>query len=214
VPPRGGKIKKVIQKNKTEILALINEINPIIRGWGNYFKISYHSQNTFIKIGHFIWYQMTLWVKRKYSKRLIKRNISKYIVKGKTASNYKWIWGINSRDKDKENKLNVINISEIKPVRHPLLKLKRNPYLLEDREYFEKRLIIKNLAKFRKAIYKKFNNQCSICNESLHNGENVELHHIIPVKDGGKYTLSNIQPLHQICHASITYKPKTTKSTK
>jgi len=82
---------------------------------------------------------MMLWVKRKHSKRLIKRNVSKYIVKGKTASNHKWVWGINSKDNDKEN--------EIKPIRYPLLKLNINPYLLKDREYFKKRMIIKNLEK-------------------------------------------------------------------
>jgi hypothetical protein len=37
------------------------------------------------------------------------------------------------------------------------------------------------------------------------NGEKIELHHIKPVKEGGEYSLENIQPLHQICHISITH---------
>jgi len=45
----------------------------------------------------------------------------------------------------------------------------------------------------------------SLC---LHNGEPVELHHILPAKDGGKYSLKNMQPLHQICHQSITHNNK------
>ena len=99
----------------------------------------------------------------------------------------------------------ILNLAEVKPVTHKLLKLYRNPYLLENKAYFEKRMIEKSAAKFRQAIYKKYNHLCPICQESLHNGERVELHHIKPVKIGGKYTISNIQPLHQICHQSISH---------
>jgi RNA-directed DNA polymerase len=45
----------------------------------------------------------------------------------------------------------------------------------------------------------------------LHNGEKVELHHIKPIKDGGTYAVSNIQPLHQICHISVTHRNKNLK---
>lgn len=103
------------------------------------------------------------------------------------------------------NKLAIINMSEIKPRRHPLLNLSKNPYLLEDLPYFENRLIVKSEAKFRAAIYRKYSHKCPICDVSLHNGERVELHHILPVKEGGRYTMGNIQPLHQICHQSVTH---------
>jgi RNA-directed DNA polymerase len=85
------------------------------------------------------------------------------------------------------------------------LKLDRNPYLDDDKKYFLKRRQDLVLAKFRKAIYKKFNNMCPGCKQSLHNGELVELHHINPQKKGGKYTLNNIQPLHQVCHQKVTH---------
>jgi len=41
------------------------------------------------------------------------------------------------------NKLVILNISEIKAKKHPLLKLDKNPYLLEDRSYFDRRMIKK-----------------------------------------------------------------------
>lgn len=55
-------------------------------------------------------------------------------------------------------------------------------------------------AKFRAAIYKKYKGICPECGGSLHNGERIELHHIIGRKNNGKYSMTNIQPLHQICH--------------
>lgn len=109
----------------------------------------------------------------------------------------------------KENKLTIINMAEISPKIHVLLKLDKNPYLLEDQSYFDKRKVVKIEAKFRESIYKKYSHICPLCGVSLHNGENVELHHIIPVREGGKYSLTNIQPLHQTCHQSITHSNKT-----
>lgn len=42
-----SKIKAIIWTNKTEIAKLVKELNPVIRGFCNYYKISYHSQATF-----------------------------------------------------------------------------------------------------------------------------------------------------------------------
>jgi 5-methylcytosine-specific restriction endonuclease McrA len=71
--------------------------------------------------------------------------------------------------------------------------------------YYEKRREQLIEAKFRNTIYKLFKQICPICEESLHNGEVVELHHIKPQKSGGKYSLENIVPLHQICHQQVTH---------
>lgn len=198
------KIREIIFKNN-ELAVIIKEINPLLRGWGNYFGISYHSQATFISVGHFVWTLMLKWVIKKHPNMSTMKAVSKYIVKGKTTSNHKWVWGITKMNTEEMNRLTIFNISEIVIKIHKLLKLDLNPYLLENKSYFQKRIISRTSAKFREAIYKKYNHLCPICGESLHNGEKVELHHIKPVKEGGKYSMSNIQPLHQICHISITH---------
>ena len=60
-------------------------------------------------------------------------------------------------------------------------------------------------AKFRATMYKIYKQQCPYCGESLHNGEIVELHHIIPAKSKGKYSIENIVPLHQTCHQNVIH---------
>lgn len=164
------KIKETIENNPI-METLVKELNPIIRGWGNYFKISYHSQAVFIKIGHSFWTKMMSWVKNKHPRGSLLKNIQKYIVTGKTRSNHKWVWGVNKKnwDIEKENKETIINIAEITPVKHSLLKLDRNPYRLEDRTYFEKRAIIKIEAKHRAAVYKNFKNICILCVFTMEN---------------------------------------------
>jgi predicted restriction endonuclease len=72
------------------------------------------------------------------------------------------------------------------------LALKKNPYIRKDQGYFDKRAIGLTMAKFRKAIYEKYKHQCPVCGESLHNGEIVEMHHMKPRKEKGKYSLKNI----------------------
>lgn len=54
------KIRKIITINKP-IQRIISDINPVLRGWGEHKRISYHSQATFIKIDHWIYLKMKKW---------------------------------------------------------------------------------------------------------------------------------------------------------
>lgn len=186
------KICGVLSKDKP-IERIISDINPIMRGWGEHKRISYHSQETFITLDHYIYTKMIQWLKRSKGSKRIK--ISKYLIKTETR---KWNWGITA-------KVKILNLGEIPIISIKPLKLDKNPYLIENIEYFNKRREKLINAKFRKAIYKKFNHVCPKCGESLYNGELVELHHVIPQNAGGKYSIENIQPLHQICHQQVTH---------
>ena len=99
----------------------------------------------------------------------------------------------------------LINLSEIPIIQLRPLKMDRNPYVPEDKEYFQKRKEKLVLAKYRAEIYKIYKHTCPGCGETLHNGERIELHHIHPAKKGGKYNKGNVMPLHQICHQQISH---------
>jgi len=108
--------------------------------------------------------------------------------------------------------MKIINLGEVSIMTYPPLKLDRNPYIKENIEYFNKRREKRIDAKFKMAILEKYKNLCPICGETLHNGEPIELHHIVPRKIGGKYSMTNIQPLHRICHQQITFKRGSSKN--
>jgi len=191
------KIRAMIQYNKP-IEAIIRDLNPILRGWAEYYRISYHSQEGFISLGHFVYKKMWNWARKKHVDKTAKEIVQMYIQPGKS---HKWTWGRSLTE-------TLINLSEVTTWVLRPLKLDLNPYILTNKEYFETRRRGRIAAKFRAAIYRKYNHVCPVCEDSLHNGEPIELHHIRPVKDGGKYTMENIQPLHRICHQKVTHTKK------
>lgn len=199
IKPSAKGIKSIKEKLKENILKkypinkIMSLVNPILRGWGEHKRISYHSQATFIKIDHWMYQTMKKWTTRHDGSRL--KAMKRYLISTATR---KWNWGVSDKKK-------IINLSEITIINVSPLKLDRNPYIREDIVYFLKRRKDLVLAKFRAAIYKKFDHQCARCGESLYNGEFVELHHIIPQKLNGKYSMNNIQPVHRICHQQITH---------
>jgi RNA-directed DNA polymerase len=141
------KIRKHIDKNKP-IEGIIRDINPILRGWGEHKRISYHSQETFITFDHWMYLKMMSWITRHKGSKL--RNLKKYMIRTKTRT---WNWGLS-------NKQIIINLGELPIIKIVPLRLSINPYILANEEYFIKRKEKKIFAKLRAAIYKKFKHTC------------------------------------------------------
>lgn len=84
-----------------------------------------------------------------------------------------------------------------------------NPYDLENIEYFSKRakrIAITNLVSVRRErLIKKQGGLCPVCNDSLLEGEETEVHHRKPRSRGGSDALKNLALLHQNCHRQITH---------
>ena len=185
-------IREIIKPNKP-MTAIVREINPVLRGWAEHKRISYHSLDVFIKLDHWIYTKMMRWAR--WGKLSLSKTIKKNVIQ---TANRKWNWGTSLKQK-------IINLAEVAIIKLRPLKLYRNPYVLANIEYFNKRREKLIDAKFKAAIFKKYKNICPSCGESLNNGEPVELHHIVPQSSGGKYSIENIQPLHRICHQQTTH---------
>lgn len=57
----------------------------------------------------------------------------------------------------------------------------------------------KGWFKTRKKVFEKYGRCCSMCGSV----QNVEVHHIIPIKEGGTNELENLIPLCRDCHQEI-----------
>lgn len=188
------KLKNIFDRSKP-MEGIVRELNPILRGWAEHKIISYHTQPEFIKLDHWIYTNMMRWARAQATKTGLKNIMKKYLHQTETR---RWNWGTSKS-------LTLINLAEIPIITLRPLKLDRNPYLKEHSIYFNERKERTVFTKFKMAILKKYKHLCPRCGESLHNGEPLELHHIIPKKTGGKHSMKNTQPLHRICHQQITH---------
>jgi RNA-directed DNA polymerase len=77
-------------------------------------------------------------------------------------------------------------------------------------EYFHKRNVnrSKNVC-FRggtkSALAKLQKSYCPICDLSLFNDEDLEIHHILPRQENGDHSLKNLKLLHKLCHQQVEY---------
>jgi len=190
-----SKIKEKFRSNKP-IRALVSDLNPVLRGWTNYYRDSYHSQKVFQSVGHYIYQLWWKWAQKKHPKRNKNWIYNRYIFKTMKRS-----WRIGESED-----ILLFDITQAKQIKTKSLRNKVNPYT--DENYYVERTVIRESEKFRAAIYKKYNFKCYVCEQALYGPEEVHLHHVIPRKDGGAYTLENIVPVHAMCHEGITHARK------
>lgn len=46
---------------------------------------------------------------------------------------------------------------------------------------------------------------CPVCEASLFNGEELEIDHITPRREGGNHSFKNLKLLHKLCHKQVEY---------
>lgn len=87
IKPSKKGVKKLmdsINKIIKPIRKIISEMNPVLRGWGEHKWISYHSQETFIIIDHWIYKKMMKWAY--WYKGPLRKNVLKYKIKTETLN--------------------------------------------------------------------------------------------------------------------------------
>ena len=126
------KIKEIFKQYRSSPLELlINKLNPVIRGWGYYYRFT-NSKVIFSKLDQYIWYKSLNWVKRLHQRRQISKYYKKYFkpfsdkYKSETLSN---------------GTKNVFRLSVIPLIEHIKIVATANPFNKNDDEYFTNRYI-------------------------------------------------------------------------
>jgi RNA-directed DNA polymerase len=168
---------------------LIKKLNPVIRGWANYFgKSDANTIGILTKMDYLLYLKIRRWAKRIY----------KTSGKGKTAfrriGNKKWHFATDV------NQL-VDHISYSLPLsQYTKVKSSASPYDTEQ-IYWAKRL--KSNSFFTKRVttlLKKQNCICKWCKTVFQHDDILEVDHIIPRAMGGSNDYKNLQLLHRHCH--------------
>ncbi len=197
--------REVSNLNGVEQEVLIKKLNPILRGFANYYK-GVVSKETFSYIAHWVWQYLWSWAKRRHPIKNTKWVRKRYF---KTIKGNRWTFACTTNDRrGKEIEKTLYQIGYTPIERHVKVKGEASlddPFL---KEYWDKRF-----QKLGKSYWAKGSNyylvaqtqnwKCPICGESLLNGEELETHHIVPVVQGGLDDVSNLQHLHKSCHKQV-----------
>ncbi len=183
-------IAKVIDTHKNSPQeALIRDLNPIIRGWANYYS-KVCSKKTFSKADSSVYQKLRAWAKRRSKRRTINKN--KY-----------WRNGWNFQTED-GLKLRNHSDTKVESGGHIKVQNVRSPYD-GDWVYWGVRMgkhpelntRTSNLLVSQKG-------KCPHCGLYFKDTDIVEVDHIRPKSLGGKDTYENLQLLHRHCHDQKT----------
>jgi RNA-directed DNA polymerase len=186
-----AKIAEVIDTHKTTPqAALISKLNPIIRGWSNYYS-TVVSKETFSKVDHLTWEKLRAWAKSRGKGDI---NKDKY---WRPVDDRNWCFRT-------EDGMELKQHSDTPIVRHIKVKGAASPYN-GDWSYWSKRrgeypetpTRVASLIKRQKGI-------CPHCGLYFTSTDIVEVDHIKPTSLGGKDTYDNLQLLHRHCHDAKT----------
>lgn len=209
VKPSAAKVKAFIKdlivlikkhKNRSSY-DLVMKLNQKLRGWAeHYSKVT--SQKIFNTMNAHVWKAIWSMLVKKHRRRSKSWLYKKYFTKVKEN---KWIFV----GKKGEEELLLFQISYV-PIKYHLPCKDMNAYDPNSVEYFYKRNVShsKNAlfsGKTKGALAKLQKGYCPVCCESLFNGEELEVHHILPRRKGGDHSLKNLKLLHKTCHKQVEY---------
>ena len=183
------KLAGICDKYKTApVGALIAKLNPVIRGWANYYS-SVVSKETFYALDNLLWKRLWRWANRRHpnkSSTWVKR---KYFPPYETRN-----WVLN------QGKY-VLNLHSDVPIkRYHKIRGNKSPYD-GDWIYWSNRVGKYPGVKTRIAnLLKSQKNKCTSCGLNFRPTDRIEVDHIVPRSVGGEDTYKNIQLLHRHCH--------------
>jgi RNA-directed DNA polymerase len=130
------KLHEVIFSNKTASQCLLIELlNPVITGWGNYFR-HVVSKEVFAKIDHILVGQLKRWAFRRHSRKSKGWVLEKYF---KSENNRKWVFKDIYEENGEKQVFILKKFADIPITRHVKIKSDANPFDPKWDAYFEYR---------------------------------------------------------------------------
>lgn len=197
------KIRSIVRGNKTVAThRLIQQLNPVLRGWANYHK-GVVAKETFNYVDYRVWKLLWQWCRRRHQNRH-KRWIKKRYFK--TVSRRNWVFQAPIPDGKGDVSLVYANDTPIK--RHTKIKSEANLYEPVWEQYFEQRLerSWKESQSGRGkllSLWMRQDKRCLICNQLITSDTGWNVHHLIEKCKGGSDLLSNLVLLHPNCHRQL-----------
>ena len=178
---------------------VIRKLTPMVRGWTNYFRHGV-SQKRFAKIDDLMFQRTVRWCRYTHPLKPWKWLTRTYF---RTIRGNKWVFGAGNSHLSKANWTPII--------RHVGVRFDASPDDGTLKGYWEwrdrKKAELLHNQKLRMLARQQYG-KCSHCHDSLHNGEELHLHHQVPKSRGGTDQLPNLTLIHLYCHQQIHRREK------
>jgi RNA-directed DNA polymerase len=175
--------------------AAVKTLNPIIRGWANYFRTQVASR-TFTQLDRWMFHKERRYVNRTHPNKSNQWRQQRYWGKLNRKRNDRWVFG------DKHTGAYLLKFSWFNIERHVLVKGRASPDDPGLKDYWRRRTAarVKDLRLSHQKIAHTQSHICPFCGESLFNDEELHQDHIEPKAKGGKDVYSNYRLVHLYCH--------------
>ncbi len=191
------KLKKIIKVHKASTqLRLIEELNPVITGWSNYYSTVVSSEH-YSKLDNWLYHLFRSWAEHRHPLKSQYWISDKYWLIDKGGG-----WRFAAKNQDSSRR--VAKHSETPIVRHIKVQNNRSPYD-GDWIYWSSRMGKHPEVNGRvAALLKRQKGKCPECQLYFREGDILEVDHTIPRSQGGKDEYINLQLLHRHCHDTKT----------
>lgn len=191
------KVKEVLRQNRNVIM-VVERLNPIIRGWANYFS-TVASKRTFSAMDSKLMIQLMRWGKRKHPTRSKTWIRNRYLFKDVKNEKSRLRFGYMCK---KQEVIGIQYFAETPIIRHTKVAGDKSIYD-NDLVYWSDRGRALGNRAFSKSILRILRNQdnkCNLCGLKFLPGDVIEIDHIVPKASGGADHYGNLQALHGHCH--------------
>jgi RNA-directed DNA polymerase len=191
-------ISEVIEQHKAAPqAALIAQLNPIIRGWANYYR-TVVSKEAYSELNTRVYRKLKSWGQRRHPKKPGKWVANKY---WQTIGGDNWVFATRQEGK---NPLRLQKHSATEIVRHVKVKGDASPY--DGNLVYWSTRMGKNpeVPKTVATLLKRQKGKCAHCGLYFTEESVLEVDHVIPKSKGGKNSYDNLQLLHRHCHDEKT----------
>jgi len=193
-----NRVASIIESHKSAPqAALIGHLNPVIRGWANYYS-TVVSKSAYSEQDHLMYWKLRVWAKSRHPNKTGKWRAKKY---WQTIGGDNWVFATSQEGK---NPMKLAKHSATPIVRHVKVK--------GDASHYDGNLVYwsTRMSKHPEApknvvtLLKKQNGRCAHCGLFFKDGDIWEVDHIVPKSKGGKNDYKNLQLLHRHCHDTKT----------
>jgi RNA-directed DNA polymerase len=193
-----NRISSIIESHKTAAqAALIKHLNPIIRGWANYYA-TVVSKATFSKMDCLTYQKLMAWAKHRHPNKGGKWATSRY---WKSIGDNNWEFATREEG---NYPLRLVRHGETPIVRHVKIKGESSPYD-GNLVYWSTRLgNSPEMPKKVSKLLKRQKGKCAHCGLMFVENDVMEVDHRIPKSQGGRDSYDNWQLLHRHCHDTKT----------